>query len=160
KLVRGLSSINSTIQELQQTHIIPSSGLVGEVLLDDVQQNTQGKLNESIDELWKIIDEEEATQLNEAWQNIREVFNNIFNNLRKRENEINNLKNQVHIMQVSHDQLLLDALAIQSTIKMSQFGDNKEHPRIVACRKISPGTMNPILNPVGSYKIQRIDKIR
>jgi hypothetical protein len=57
--------------------------------------------------------------------------------LSKHENEINHLKNQIEPMQIQHDELLLGSVATQLIIKMSRFGDTKEHPSIAACRTVS-----------------------
>ena len=101
------------------------------------------KLNSLLDELWLIIDEENAVQLYEISQMIREIFNDIFNILSKQQTRINEMEKRIEELQATEDELLIGSVGTQLLIKLSRFGDDKEHPSIAACRSISMITTQP-----------------
>ncbi|CAF1349888.1 unnamed protein product [Rotaria sp. Silwood1] len=137
QMVRGSSSINDTIQVLKQVQVVPINEYVCEISYDEVRENIQEKLSHLLDECWLMVPEENAVLFHEACQKLREIFNDICSTLSKQEKEINYLKNQVESMQTPQDELLVGSVATQLIVKMSRFGDTKEHSSIAACRTVS-----------------------
>ena len=85
-----------------------------------------------------LIDDENQVELHIACNLIRNIFNDIFDILKRQEKKIDDLEQQVSNMKITKAELLLGSLAQQLIIKMFRFTNNTdEDPSLTACRTTS-----------------------
>lgn len=139
KMLRVSSSDDAVgvIEELKHVKVIAENANSSDSSNDLLHIEAQSKLNELLDRFWLMIEEENATHMDEACRLVRDIFNGIFAILSQKTRQIEALENQLRIIQGAHDELLLGSVATQIIIKMSRFGrQSKEHPSVDACRTI------------------------
>ena len=161
KLFRTASSTDAegVISDLRQVRIIPDIENRSDTAPDVRVEDAQRKLDLILDEFWLIIDEENASRMQELSGMIREIFIGIFATLQKQGKDIDTLKKetetlktQVEKMQGSQDDLLLGSVSTQIIIKLSRFGcQTHDHPGIDACRSMDMIAAQPNIQQIKSF---------